>query len=43
MSPYPIPCVNRVDKGIDWVKDINDLLKWNQNFVNKQLLIHGFS
>ncbi|CAG8495822.1 14168_t:CDS:10 [Funneliformis caledonium] len=43
MSPYPIPCVNRVDEGVDWVKDINDLLKWNQNFVNKQLLVHGFS
>ncbi|GBC01987.1 hypothetical protein RclHR1_04400010 [Rhizophagus clarus] len=42
MSPYPIPCVNRIDEGVDWVKDINDLLKWNQNFVNKQLLIHGF-
>ncbi|CAI2163280.1 12256_t:CDS:10 [Funneliformis geosporum] len=43
MSPYPIPCVNRIDEGVDWVKDINDLLKWNQNFVNKQLLVHGFS
>uniref|UniRef100_U9TH68 ATP-NAD kinase n=1 Tax=Rhizophagus irregularis (strain DAOM 181602 / DAOM 197198 / MUCL 43194) TaxID=747089 RepID=U9TH68_RHIID len=42
MSPYPIPCVNRIDEGVDWVKDINDLLKWNQNFVNKQLLTHGF-
>ncbi|RIA80936.1 ATP-NAD kinase-like domain-containing protein [Glomus cerebriforme] len=43
MSPYPIPCVNRVDEGVDWVKDINDLLKWNQNFVNKQFLIHGIN
>ncbi|CAG8546841.1 16920_t:CDS:10 [Acaulospora colombiana] len=42
-SPYPMPCVNRVDEGVDWVKDINNLLKWNQNFVNKQLLIHGLS
>ncbi|CAG8516633.1 27501_t:CDS:10 [Dentiscutata erythropus] len=40
MSPYPIPCVNRVGEGVDWVKDINELLKWNQNFVNKQLLTH---
>ncbi|RIB03956.1 ATP-NAD kinase-like domain-containing protein [Gigaspora rosea] len=42
MSPYPIPCVNRVGEGVDWVKDINELLKWNQNFVNKQLLTHGW-
>ncbi|CAG8439553.1 10942_t:CDS:10 [Acaulospora morrowiae] len=42
-SSYPMPCVNRVEEGVDWVKDINNLLKWNQNFVNKQLLIHGLS
>ncbi|CAG8823752.1 7935_t:CDS:2, partial [Dentiscutata erythropus] len=40
MSSYPIPCVNRIDKGIAWVKDINNLLKWNQSFVNKKHLIH---
>ncbi|CAG8790485.1 32865_t:CDS:2, partial [Racocetra persica] len=40
MSPYPIPCVNRAGEGVDWVRDINELLKWNQNFVNKQLLTH---
>ncbi|KAL1922876.1 uncharacterized protein VTP21DRAFT_9252 [Calcarisporiella thermophila] len=40
MSNYPIPCVNRVDVGVDFVRFINDLLKWNQNFENK-LLRHG--
>ncbi|KAI9284468.1 ATP-NAD kinase-like domain-containing protein [Umbelopsis sp. AD052] len=37
MSKYPMPCINRVNEGVDWVKDINDLLKWNQNFEQKQL------
>ncbi|CDS03136.1 hypothetical protein LRAMOSA00538 [Lichtheimia ramosa] len=32
MSKYPIPCVTRVSEGTDWAKDINELLKWNQNF-----------
>ncbi|CAJ0827701.1 7042_t:CDS:10 [Entrophospora sp. SA101] len=35
MSPYPIPSINRVNEGVDWAKDINELLKWNQNFVHK--------
>ncbi|KAG0325444.1 NADH kinase pos5, partial [Podila humilis] len=26
MSPFPMPCVNRVNAGEDWIKDINDLL-----------------
>ncbi|GAB5588316.1 NADH kinase pos5 [Umbelopsis nana] len=37
MSKYPMPCINRVNEGVDWVKDINDLLKWNQNFEQKLL------
>ncbi|KAI9029740.1 ATP-NAD kinase-like domain-containing protein [Phycomyces nitens] len=32
MSKYPIPCVSRTGEGNDWAKDINELLKWNQNF-----------
>ncbi|KAJ2959361.1 hypothetical protein NQZ79_g5172 [Umbelopsis isabellina] len=37
MSKYPMPCINRVNEGVDWAKDINDLLKWNQNFEHKLL------
>lgn len=37
MSKYPMPCINRVNEGVDWSKDINDLLKWNQNFEHKML------
>ncbi|CAG8636157.1 10603_t:CDS:10, partial [Paraglomus occultum] len=43
MSPYPVPTVSRTNTGIDWLKDVNDLLKWNQSFGNKQLLTHGLS
>ncbi|KAF9933215.1 NADH kinase pos5 [Linnemannia zychae] len=43
MSPFPMPCVNRVHAGEDWMKDINDLLKWNQSFNNKQSMSHYFS
>ncbi|KAI8384280.1 ATP-NAD kinase-like domain-containing protein [Radiomyces spectabilis] len=32
MSKYPIPCVSQVNGGTSWAKDINELLKWNQNF-----------
>ncbi|OAD69830.1 hypothetical protein PHYBLDRAFT_126721 [Phycomyces blakesleeanus NRRL 1555(-)] len=32
MSKYPIPCVTRAGEGKDWANDINELLKWNQNF-----------
>ncbi|KAJ1649456.1 NADH kinase pos5 [Dispira simplex] len=39
-SPYPVPCVNRISNGVDWSKDINELLKFNQNFANKQQLLH---
>ncbi|RUP47320.1 hypothetical protein BC936DRAFT_145861 [Jimgerdemannia flammicorona] len=42
MSWYPMPCVNRVDEGVDWARDINELLKWNQNFESKSLLRHGW-
>ncbi|KAF8980981.1 NADH kinase pos5 [Entomortierella lignicola] len=40
MSAFPMPCVNRVHAGEDWIKDINDLLKWNQGFHNKQSMSH---
>ncbi|RUS13627.1 hypothetical protein BC937DRAFT_95024 [Endogone sp. FLAS-F59071] len=43
MSWYPMPCINRVDEGVDWVRDINELLKWNQNFESKSLLRHGYA
>ncbi|KAH7048873.1 ATP-NAD kinase-like domain-containing protein [Linnemannia elongata] len=43
MSPFPMPCVNRVHAGEDWMKDINDLLKWNQSFHNKQSMSHYIS
>ncbi|KAG0032596.1 NADH kinase pos5 [Podila clonocystis] len=43
MSPFPMPCVNRVHAGEDWIKDINDLLKWNQGFHNKQTMTHYMS
>ncbi|KAG0267071.1 NADH kinase pos5 [Mortierella polycephala] len=43
MSPFPMPCVNRVHAGEDWIKDINDLLKWNQGFDNKQTMSHYMS
>ncbi|KAG0171071.1 NADH kinase pos5 [Apophysomyces sp. BC1015] len=32
MSKYPIPCVARINADNDWATDINELLKWNQNF-----------
>ncbi|CAO3595832.1 unnamed protein product [Absidia cylindrospora] len=32
MSKYPVPCVTRISEGNDWAKDINDLLKWNNQF-----------
>ncbi|RKP13995.1 ATP-NAD kinase-like domain-containing protein, partial [Piptocephalis cylindrospora] len=35
MSPWPLLCVNRIHGGVDWARDINGLLKWNQNFGNK--------
>ncbi|KAJ1929257.1 NADH kinase pos5 [Tieghemiomyces parasiticus] len=38
-SPYPVPCVNRVGNSVDWARDINGLLKFNQNFTNKQQLV----
>ncbi|KAK3819609.1 MAG: ATP-NAD kinase-like domain-containing protein [Benniella sp.] len=43
MSAFPMPCVNRVHAGEDWIKDINDLLKWNQGFLNKQSMSHYMS
>ncbi|KAG0316763.1 NADH kinase pos5 [Dissophora globulifera] len=43
MSPFPMPCVNRVHAGEDWIKDINDLLRWNQGFLNKSSMSHYMS
>ncbi|KAF9576775.1 NADH kinase pos5 [Mortierella alpina] len=43
MSPFPMPCVNRVHAGEDWIKDINDLLNWNKGFHNKQTMSHYMS
>jgi NADH kinase len=34
-SPYPLPSVNRIHEGVDWVRDINQMLKFNQGFTNK--------
>ncbi|RKP35197.1 ATP-NAD kinase-like domain-containing protein, partial [Dimargaris cristalligena] len=31
-SQYPVPCVNRVGHNVDWARDLNGLLKFNQNF-----------
>lgn len=31
-SKYPLLSVNRIGEGEDWTRDINHLLKWNQNF-----------
>ncbi|KNC99941.1 uncharacterized protein SPPG_05314 [Spizellomyces punctatus DAOM BR117] len=35
MSQFPIPCVSRTRHGKDWVRDINQTLKWNQSFTNR--------
>ncbi|KAF9586366.1 NADH kinase pos5 [Lunasporangiospora selenospora] len=43
MSPFPMPCVNRVHASEDWIKDINYLLKWNQGFHNKHSMSHYIS
>ncbi|KAG5456792.1 MAG: ATP-NAD kinase-like domain-containing protein [Olpidium bornovanus] len=34
LSQYPVPCANRIDQNTDWVRDLNDMLKWNQSFVS---------
>ncbi len=31
-SMFPIPCMNRLEKGEDWARDINQILKFNTNF-----------
>ncbi|KAI9102524.1 ATP-NAD kinase-like domain-containing protein, partial [Phlyctochytrium arcticum] len=35
VSRFPIPCVSRTYNGGDWVKDINQTLKWNQRFATR--------
>ena len=32
-------CVNRISEGVDWVRDINQMLKFNQGFANKHQLL----
>ncbi|KAI8051951.1 ATP-NAD kinase-like domain-containing protein [Syncephalis plumigaleata] len=38
-SNYPMLCVNRINEGVDWVRDINQMLKFNQGFANKHQLL----
>ncbi|KAI9593239.1 ATP-NAD kinase-like domain-containing protein [Syncephalis fuscata] len=38
-SSFPMLCVNRVNEGVDWVRDINQMLKFNQGFANKHQLL----
>ncbi|RKP08938.1 ATP-NAD kinase, partial [Thamnocephalis sphaerospora] len=38
-SAYPMLSVNRINEGVDWVRDINQMLKFNQGFTNKQQLL----
>ncbi|KAI9028685.1 ATP-NAD kinase-like domain-containing protein [Hyaloraphidium curvatum] len=40
-SPYFAPCVNRLSKGVAWVRDIREMLKWNINFENSLSLRHS--
>lgn len=35
MSKYPLPTVDRLEVTSDWVRNLNDLLKWNQNFASR--------
>lgn len=35
MSKYPLPTVDRLEATSDWVQNLNDLLKWNQNFASR--------
>ncbi|KAI8870487.1 ATP-NAD kinase [Ramicandelaber brevisporus] len=32
VSPHTVPCMSRMQHGIDWVTDLNNLLKFNQRF-----------
>jgi NADH kinase len=31
-SPHFVPCVNRLSRGVAWVRDIREMLKWNISF-----------
>ncbi|KAJ3120931.1 NADH kinase pos5 [Nowakowskiella sp. JEL0407] len=33
MSEYATPCITRIESSVDWVRDLNRQLKWNQNFT----------
>ncbi|KAJ1974988.1 NADH kinase pos5 [Dimargaris xerosporica] len=41
VSPYPVPCINRAGNNVDWARDINQLLKFNQNFASKQQILQS--
>jgi NAD kinase len=36
LSPYPLLTVGHLCGTIDWVKGLNELLKWNQNFSSSR-------
>lgn len=38
LSPYPLPTIDHIYGTVDWVKRLNELLKWNQNFVHREEL-----
>lgn len=38
-SPHFVPCVNRLSKGVAWVRDIRDMLKWNISFEGSSSLL----
>lgn len=40
-SPYFVPCVNRLSRGVAWVRDIREMLKWNMNFEGSSSLRHS--
>ncbi|ORX83857.1 NADH kinase [Basidiobolus meristosporus CBS 931.73] len=40
-SQYPLPCVNNPLEGNAWVRDINQLLKWNQGFATKTSVLEN--
>ncbi|KAK9727431.1 NADH kinase pos5 [Basidiobolus ranarum] len=40
-SQYPVPCVNNPSEGNTWIRDINQLLKWNQGFATKTSILEN--
>lgn len=37
LSPYPLLTVDCIYGTIDWVKRLNESLKWNQNFAHQNV------